>query len=273
MGQWAQGGSQSRPTPAPNGISLHAPIERLRGAMFTARRLAVARRVHRSGTGFVLTVLWSGTLAQVPPSEVDLTELSKESVNPVTRTITLPIRYEADLHDGVEAQTKEVFEVDKAVVPFKFNDDWGLITQTTLPLSNQPPKKHGEQWTTGLSNGYTTLFLSPPQGEHLHWGVGPLVYYPSANDAALGVDRWGSGLSAALVKQDTSPWVFGAIVNNMWTFGSGPSITNRNDSFLFNPFFSYHFSGWSLESSPDIKADWLLTGENGRCQLAGVSAR
>src|SRR5271167_4838255 len=70
--------------------------------------------------------LWSGqALSQsaASVSETD-TELSKEIENPVTRYITLPLRYEADFLDGATKATKDVFEIDQAVVPFQLNNDW-----------------------------------------------------------------------------------------------------------------------------------------------------
>ena len=75
------------------------------------------------------------SLAQpaVPLSGTD-TELSKEIENPVTRRITLPLRYEADFLDGAYKATKDTFEIDQAVVPFRLNDDWALITRTKLPV-------------------------------------------------------------------------------------------------------------------------------------------
>jgi hypothetical protein len=53
----------------------------------------------------------------------------------------------------------------------------------------QPPKKPGESWADGFSNGYTTFFLSPAHGRGFHWGVGPVLYYPSATSSALGVNK------------------------------------------------------------------------------------
>jgi hypothetical protein len=146
------------------------------------------------------------------------TELSKEIENPVTRRITLPLRYEAEFLDGAYKATKDTFELDQAVVPFRLSEDWALITRTKLPVEALPPKKLGDSWAFGLSNGYTTFFLSPEHGEGFYWGVGPVLYYPSAGHSALGPMKWGSGPSAAFIKQDESPWVFGAVVNNIWSF-------------------------------------------------------
>ena len=119
------------------------------------------------------------------------TELSKEIENPVTRRITLPLRYEADFLDGAHKATKDTFEIDQAVVPFRLNEDWALITRTKLPVEVEPPKKLGDHWAAGLSNGYTTFFLSPEHGQGFYWGVGPVLYYPSSNPT-VGVKKWGA---------------------------------------------------------------------------------
>jgi hypothetical protein len=137
----------------------------------------------RLATVFVVATLWSSqALAQSTTAESDTdTEISKQVENPVTRRITLPLRYEADFLDGADKATKDTFEIDQAVVPFLLNEDWALITRTKLPVEALPPKKLGESWALGLSNGYTTFFLSPEHGQGLYWGVGPVLYYPSSN--------------------------------------------------------------------------------------------
>jgi hypothetical protein len=210
-----------------------------------------------------IAALWSGqSLAQAaaPVRDGD-TQLSKEIENPVTRRITLPLRYEADFLDGAYRATKDTFEIDQAVVPFRLNDDWALITRTKLLAEVEPPKKFGDHWATGLSNGYTTFFLSPEHGEGLYWGVGPVLYYPSATNSTVGVNKWGSGPSAAFIKQDESAWVFGAVVNNIWTFGGPPGSTDRTNQLFLNPFVNYHFAdGWSVGSSPEITANWIASG-------------
>ena len=212
----------------------------------------------RLATVFVVAALWSSqALAQSTTAESDTdTEISKQVENPVTRRITLPLRYEADFLDGADKATKDTFEIDQAVVPFLLNEDWALITRTKLPVEALPPKKLGESWAFGLSNGYTTFFLSPEHGEGLYWGAGPVLYYPSSNPT-VGVKKWGSGPSAAFVKQDESPWVIGAVVNNIWSFG-GSGGTNQ---LFLNPFLHYHFAdGWSVGSSPEITTNWIASG-------------
>jgi len=208
-------------------------------------------------------LLWSSHSLAQPLDQTSDTEWSKEAVNPVARHITVPLRYEAEFQDGPYKATKSTFELDQAIVPFRLNEDWALITRTKMPFVAEPPKKLGDHWTSGLGNGYTTFFLSPEHGAGLYWGAGPVLYYPSATNSVLGVHRWGTGPSVAVVRKDEGPWVLGAVVNNIWSFGGSSSTGDRTDSFLLNPFVSYHFDeGWSVGSSPNITANWI--GKDGK---------
>jgi hypothetical protein len=194
-----------------------------------------------------------------PQGPIDKDEISKETENPVTRWITVPLRYEPEFDDGPYKLTKETFELDQAVAPFKLNDDWALITRTKLPLVVQPPKSTGADWETGLNNGYTTFFLSPERGQGFYWGVGPVLYYPATN-TAIGVNKWGSGPSFAFIVKNDSPLTFGLVVNNIWSSGGGPD-SDRTNQMLLNPFVSYHLGdGWAISSSPDITANWIASG-------------
>ncbi len=216
---------------------------------------------NRAAISFVTAALWIGQALAQTPAPISNTDLSKDAENPVSRQITLPLRYEGDFQDGAYDATKDTFEIDQAVVPFRLNDDWALITRTKLPLESLPPKKLGEHWTFGLSNGYTTFFLSPEHGQGFYWGAGPVLYYPTATNPALGVNKWGSGPSAAFLHQDAGPWVFGAVVNNIWSFGGPTTGSDRTNQLFLNPIVNYHFGdGWSVGSSPEITTNWIASG-------------
>ena len=210
--------------------------------------------------GFAAAV-WSGQSLAQSETPASATELSKQAENPVSRQIKLPLRYEATFLDGPYKATKDTFKIDQAIVPFRLDDEWALITRTKLPAAAQPPKKLGTHWSSGLNNGYTTFFVSPRYGEGFYWGVGPVLYYPSATNSALGVDKWGSGPSVAFLHTDESPWVVGAVVNNIWSFGGPPGSSNRTNQFLLNPIVNYNFAdGWSIGTSPNITTNWIASG-------------
>jgi hypothetical protein len=216
-----------------------------------------------------IAFLWvSQALAQVP-MPVTNTDFSKETENPVTRQITLPLRYQEDFLDGADKLTKSTFELDQAVVPFRLNDDWSLITRTKLPTEALPPKNTGDHWVDGLDNGYTTFFLSPEHGRAFYWGAGPVLYYPATN-STLGTTKWGSGPSVAFIHEDAGPWVFALVANNIWSFGGGPGSSNRTNQMLLNPIIGYHFGdGWALSSSPEITANWIASGNKWTVPVGG----
>jgi hypothetical protein len=210
----------------------------------------------RPAAVLVIAALSAGHARGQVPTPVTNTDFSKETENPVTRQITLPLRYQADFSDGADRLTKSTFEIDQAIVPFRLNDDWSLITRTKLPAEVLPPKKLGDPWTDGLSNGYTTFFFSPEHGHGLYWGAGPVLYYPATN-SLLGATKSGSGVSFALLYEDAGPWVLGLVANNIWTF-NGATGSNATNQMLLNPIIGYHFGdGWALSSSPEITASWI----------------
>ena len=88
-----------------------------------------------------IAALWSSQCVAQSAAPISATDLSKDAENLVTRRITLPLRYEADFLDGPYKATKDTFEIDQAVVPFRLNEDWALITRTKLPAIVQTAEK------------------------------------------------------------------------------------------------------------------------------------
>ena len=118
---------------------------------------------NRIASILALAMLWSGqSLAQsdAPANDTD-TEVSKEIENPVTRRITLPLRYQADFLDGAYKATKDTFQIDQAVVPFQLNEDWALITRTKFPVEALPPKNLGDHWALGCPTAIRHSFCRP----------------------------------------------------------------------------------------------------------------
>ena len=153
-------------------------------------------------------------------------------------------------------------------MPFRLNDDWSLITRTKLPVEASPRKKAGDPWAGGVSNGYTTFFLSPAHGRGFYWGAGPVLYYP-ATSSTLGATKWGSGLSVAFIQEDAGPWVFALVANNIWTFG-GAAGNNATNQMLLNPIIGYHFANvWALSPSPEITANWIANGNKWTVPVGG----
>jgi len=96
------------------------------------------------------------------------------------------------------------------------------------------------------------------------WGVGPIAQLPTSSSSKLGSYRWELGPTFVLLHTEKGdPWVYGFLVNNVWSVGTGGGGAYNN--FLLQPFVNYNFPeapGTYLSSSPLITANWKASGGN-----------
>jgi hypothetical protein len=82
------------------------------------------------------------------------------------------------------------------VIPISINEDWNLITRTSLPVISQPSFARGQDRQNGAGDTTLTLFASPakPVGGEVIVGGGP-----SSTSPPLRTIAWAptSGASAS----------------------------------------------------------------------------
>ena len=102
-----------------------------------------------------------------------------------------------------------------------------------------------------------TAFLSPAKPGKWIWGAGPVVQLPTNTNAELGNKNWGLGPSAVVLHLDHgSPWVYGVLVNNVWSLSSNERGGSYNNG-LIQPFVNYNFKeGFYLTSAPIATVNW-----------------
>jgi hypothetical protein len=192
------------------------------------------------------------------PGEDETAELQRATQNPVADLISVPFQNNTTFETGPLGRTQNVLNI-QPVIPFNLNDDWNLITRTIVPIINQPPLFDGMGRTCGLGNVNLTTFLSPREPVEWIWGVGPVVEFPTHADNRLGSDNWSAGPSFVALKMD-GPWVYGGLVNQIWSFAGDDPEVNK---LLFQPFINYNMAdGWALSASPIITADWSADSDN-----------
>jgi hypothetical protein len=197
-------------------------------------------------------------------------DLAKKVQNPVADLISVPFQNNFNFNVGPEDDLQYMLNI-QPVVPIHLSKDWNLITRTILPIISQPGFTADQDRVNGMGDIQLTGFLSPSNSEGLIWGVGPIVQFPTNTDDRLGNDRWGLGASAVALKMSKgSPWVYGALVNNVWSVGgsdSDPSYSNL----LIQPFLNYNFTGgFYLSSAPVITAAWKAdSGDRWTVPLGG----
>ncbi|MBN9019160.1 MAG: transporter [Rhizobiales bacterium] len=202
------------------------------------------------------------------------TELAKKIQNPVGDLISLPFQYNANFGYGPNKGTQSVLNI-QPVVPLHLNEDWNVITRTILPVVWNPDMAPQASATSGTAPTSFTAFLSPSRDTNgWLWGAGIVVQAPTVSNVALGSTVWGSGPSAVLVYSG-GPWVAGALVNNIWSFGgTGGASGTSYSTFLANPFVSYNFDdGWYAFSSPNVTANWKLDGQKWTVPVGGGAGR
>jgi hypothetical protein len=124
-----------------------------------------------------------------------------------------------------------------------------------MPLVYQPAFSPGQDSQSGLGDTQFSAFLSPAKPGEIIWGAGMFAQLPTHTDNTLGDPIWGLGPTAVALRID-GPWVYGAVVNNVWSLG-GNDRTKYNN-FLIQPFVNYNFgkTGTYLVTSPIITANW-----------------
>jgi hypothetical protein len=186
-------------------------------------------------------------------------ELAKQTQNPLAKLISLPFQYNATFDVGPDKGTLSVLNI-QPVIPFSLNSDWNVITRTIVPIINQPPLTSGSVGANGIGDTQFTAFLSPANSGKTIWGVGGVVQIPTNTNSLLGSNEWGLGASAVALRMD-GPWVYGALINNIWSLGASGS--QSYNQMLLQPFVNYNFKGgFYLTSSPIITANWKADSSN-----------
>jgi hypothetical protein len=188
------------------------------------------------------------------------TELAKKTQNPVADLISIPIQSNMNFRYGPDKDKSQIVNNIQPVIPVSLSKEWNLITRTIAPVIYTDYPEH----QFGLGSVQVTGFLSPANSGKFIWGVGPVVQFPTHTDTYLGGNKWSGGPSAVgLFLDKSSPWVFGLLVQNIWSF-AGPSTTSDNpavNQFLAQPFINYNLpKGWYITFSPIITADWKAAG-------------
>lgn len=192
--------------------------------------------------------------------------LAKAAQNPLANMINLPIQSNTYFDVGPNHNQVASITNIQPVIPTKIGN-YILINRPIIPIMYIPDLTQGlnqlpNHAKTGSKGGlgdiiYQGFFTSAKPGK-LTWGVGPEISIPTATDERLGSGKLSLG-PAAVGLYSTGPWLFGGIVNNIWSI-AGASNRDHVNKFLLQPFINYNLpggKGWYLTSSPIMTANWV----------------
>jgi hypothetical protein len=208
--------------------------------------------------------LSSAALLTCPPAlaEMSATELAKAAQNPIGNLISLPFQNNTNVNYGPEKGTQNVLNI-QPVIPISVNSEWNILTRTIVPVISQPALYPGDDRTNGVGNVVFSAMLSPANPGEWIWGFGPITQLPTNTNRDLGNKNWGLGPELVVLhKTQESPWVFGAVINNIWSVSSDQQGGSYNNG-LIQPFVNYNvpsMPGFYIMSAPIITVDWKAAG-------------
>lgn len=217
----------------------------------------------RAAYCMILVGCTAAVLGPTAWAEMSAEELAKLAQNPVGNLISLPFQNNTNLNFGPEQGTQNVLNI-QPVVPIHISSDWNIITRTILPVISMPALAPDIGSKSGTGDTDFTAFLSPANPGHWIWGVGPVVQIPTnSSSPELGNKNWGAGASFVVLHLEKgSPWVYGALVNNIWSVTSNETGGAYNTG-LIQPFVNYNFKGgFYLTSSPILTVNWKAESGN-----------
>ncbi|MGH8628169.1 MAG: neuromedin U [Gammaproteobacteria bacterium] len=181
-------------------------------------------------------------------------ELAKATQNPLASLISVPFQNNTNFNVGPLDGTQNV------------EHSGGNAVQRERKLERHYAHDHADHLAARVCSGpgieirsrdiQFNAFFSPKESRGWVWGAGAVAQLPTHSNARLGNHRWGLGPTAvALHTEKGSPWVYGALINNIW------SITSDTDpkinQMLIQRFLNYNLPGGVyLTSSPLITANW-----------------
>jgi hypothetical protein len=216
----------------------------------------------------ILGSILLGLTTRAGAQDQSTSDLAAAAQNPVAKMISLPLQNNTFFGVTEDDKVANVLNI-QPVYPISAGD-WNVITRTIVPIIYIPDPASGIEEipnsdrpgsATGLGDINFSAFLSPAQSEKLIWGVGPSLTVPSATENEIGSQKWSAGPTAVAL-MSPKPWLFGALIKNLWSF-AGDSDRNNVNQMLIQPFVNYNMDdGWYLVSSPIITANWQADSDN-----------
>lgn len=182
----------------------------------------------------------------------ETTDLAKESQNPVSNLISVPVKSSFTGGYAPDGRSSYVLLV-QPVVPFRISQDWNLVVRPIFPIVTLPFPV-GDR-TTGTGDIVVQAYFTPARTKKIIWAVGPVLALPSASSSILGSGKWALGPSVVLLAMP-GRWVYGGLINNVWSV-AGDSQRGSVKEAIFNPFVNYNLKkGWSVFVQSDVSANW-----------------
>ncbi|HEY7665155.1 MAG TPA: transporter [Xanthobacteraceae bacterium] len=206
-----------------------------------------AARPNLVASSALLSLLALALSQSAHPAEATAVE---KQLNPIADVTKLSTTASVDFGVGPDHKSQPALNF-QPVLPFRLNDDWHVITRSSVSLTRLPdPEK-----TTGLGDLSSSFFLSPARTGAWIWGAGPIMQLPTATDTLLGTGKWSAGPTAAFIYAN-EPWVNGILVSHLWSFAGAHDREEVSLTQIESQLSYTYPSNWYIQTNPTFAYDW-----------------
>ena len=199
-----------------------------------------------------IAAIWTCAVLPAPASAQTADELARQTQNPVSSLISVPIQANWDFGVGDREAVGTVLNI-QPVMPFAISTDMNIILRVIMPLTSQPGSDGAR--INGLGDIVATAFLSPQRVGRITWGVGPAFLLSAATNTSLGSEQLGIGPSAVVLMQPGA-FTVGMLFNHIWSVSGANDRADVKSTFL-QPFLNYNLGGGlSLGVAVEATANW-----------------
>jgi hypothetical protein len=192
--------------------------------------------------------------AAAAPAANDSEDLAKKLSNPISDLVSVPFQFNWEQKVGPLDLSRFILNV-QPVIPFELNEHWNMIVRIILPFVGQPPLFDGDVPAFGVGDSTTSFFFSPRHTGSFTIGVGPAFVLPSSYQPTIGSGQYSLGPTVVALRQQ-GPWTYGALWNQVWSYGGDKRREDVNQMFL-QPFLAYQATRTvTLTAQSESTANW-----------------
>lgn len=205
-----------------------------------------------------------------PSAAKDMTELSKQTQNPLANLVSVPLQFNFNTGGAYHARTGFNLNI-QPVLPVHIKHGWLAIVRPVIPIQTVPVDAGKRE--RGIGDIQLQTYIAPKPFGGLTLGLGPAFSFPTATNAALETGTWAIG-PAAIIVQNLGPFVIGGLVNQFWPVADHGAAPKLN-LLVLQPFINFNFdAGWALIFAPIMNANWRADrGDRWTLPLGGGVAR
>jgi len=223
-------------------------------------------------------MLMLGATTLSAEEEMSKEELAKMSQNPVGNMYNVPLEYwghnglgpngdgstnMAILKPAIPVNLGSVNVINRFILPYVVSDPFsgGDFGEINIPSSSTKE--------SGLGNLQYQAIVSPTEPGAIIYGLGAMFEFPT-HSGSLGSDNYSAG-PVLLILSMPGNWVFGSLIQNLWSIGGTSDPEQEVNSLAWQYFINYNFdNGWYLTTTPTMTADWTAeSGEQWTVPLGG----